>query len=116
MNEITMNYSILGKGAASIMTNIKGAMDVKAFSSLHRHGENKCSKHTCSHLCVPLPDDDFVCLCPDGLKAVEDTSTGQVVCKCPDGSDSLGNGTCAEQNGVCLPHQFTCGNGVCIPE
>ena len=97
------------------MTNIKGGMDVKAFSSLHRHGQNNCSSHTCSHICVPLPDDKSVCLCPDGLKAV--LEQGQVSCKCPDGSDSLGNGTCAEQqNGTCMDHQFTCGNGICIPE
>ena len=116
-----------GKGIAQIVNNVKGAMDVKAFSYLHRQGQNSCSKNNgfCSHLCIPLPEDRFTCLCPDGLKAVNVSGSGQesqvlgsnpVECKCPDGSDVLPDGTCQQQDGTCNANQFTCSNGKCIPK
>jgi hypothetical protein len=104
-----------GKGVVQIISGITGAMDLKAFSFLHRQGKNACSKTPCSHICVPMPDDKYTCLCPDGLKAVTDANA-KVVCKCLDGSDDLGNGTCAEQSGTCSTTQFTCNNMKCIPK
>ena len=105
-----------GKG----VSNIFGAnhpvvhpMDVKAFSFLHRQGTNACSKKPCSHICVPMPDQKYTCLCPDGLKAF--TENDKTVCKCPDGSDDHGDGTCPQNSGTCSPEQFTCQNQKCIP-
>ena len=45
-----------GKGITPVVRNVKNAMDVKAFSYLHRQGKSGCSENTCSHICVPLPD------------------------------------------------------------
>ena len=73
------------------------------------------SDKPCSHICVPLPNEQHTCLCPDGLKAFPDQS-GKVICKCLDGSDDHGNGTCPQNSGTCSTEQFTCSNGNCIPK
>ena len=67
----------------------------------YRQGTNACSKKPCSHICVPLPGEKFTCLCPDGLKAINNTDDGKISCKCTDGSDELPDGTCAQQDGTC---------------
>ena len=67
----------------------------------YRQGTNACSNKPCSHICVPLPGEKFTCLCPDGLKAINNTADGKISCKCTDGSDELADGTCAQQDGTC---------------
>lgn len=103
-----------GKGITEILSGMSGAMDLKAFSLLHRQGNNSCSSNPCSHLCVPMPDNSYSCLCPDGMKAEK---SGQLVsCKCPDGSTVFANGTCPKINGTCGPDYFSCNNGLCVPK
>ena len=71
------------------------------FYYFFRQGKNACSKNPCSHICVPLPEDKYTCLCPDGLKAVNNTNDGKISCRCPDGSNDVLNGTCPSHDGTC---------------
>ena len=61
---------------------------------------------------MPLPNEKYACLCPDGLKSFNNT------CKCLDGSDPKDGGTCPEgANGFCSVDQFMCKkSGRCIPK
>ncbi|KAK8747660.1 hypothetical protein OTU49_016520, partial [Cherax quadricarinatus] len=93
----------------------KGLVDLKVFGHLSQVGNNSCGNQTtgCSHLCMGRPNNQFACLCPDGMKI---TSSGYIEeCKCPDGSPIQENGTCKSVNSTCPQHFFMCGNGRCIP-
>ncbi|CAB4020690.1 sortilin-related receptor-like, partial [Paramuricea clavata] len=73
---------------------------------------SSCSGKICSQLCLPKPNNKYVCACGDDLEL--DPKTGK--CKCVGGLITLKNGTCIRQAGKsCAAHEFPCRNGRCIP-
>ncbi|XP_071524036.1 sortilin-related receptor-like isoform X2 [Panulirus ornatus] len=91
----------------------KGLVDLKVFGHWSQQGSNSCGNSSthCSHLCIGRPNNQFVCLCPDGMKQVSETEE----CLCPDGSPIQEDGTCRSVNSTCPQNFFLCGNGKCIP-
>lgn len=100
-----------GFGLTTIIGHLVGLMDLKVFASSVQVGTNKCANSTCSHICLGAPNDEFVCLCPDGM---ETDSAGN--CTCPGGTPAYANSTCPRIASTCSANQFACGNNICIPE
>jgi len=102
----------LGLGIVRIQSGLQGLMDLKVFGHGVQEGTNACSNKTkplCSHLCLGKPGNQYVCLCPNGMK--EDNGT----CMCPGNKLPNVNGTCPEAKGTCSAEYFTCNNSVCVP-
>lgn len=106
-----------GKGIMMVQEEVNGAMDMKIYSSSSRGETNRCSNHTCSHLCVSMPPGSglqYKCLCPDGMKA--SVTGGVTECRCPSGQLTQDNGSCQlTAGGQCEAGQWQCGNKLCIP-
>ncbi|XP_042893587.1 sortilin-related receptor-like isoform X2 [Penaeus japonicus] len=93
-----------------------GLVDLKVFGHWSQQGTNACTNNTqCTHLCMGLPNNQFACLCPQGMKI---NRTGLIeTCSCPDGSPISSNGTCkVKENNTCPHNFFTCNSGRCIPK
>ena len=98
----TVRWSFSIKTTSHFFISIKYIHNLTDFFvNFSRQGKNACSKNPCSHICVPLPEDKYTCLCPDGLKAVNNTNDGKISCRCPDGSNDVLNGTCPSHDGTC---------------
>ncbi|XP_063217852.1 sortilin-related receptor-like [Bacillus rossius redtenbacheri] len=100
-----------GTGIQSVLTQIYGLMDLKVYAHSIQEGENACSKNKtqCSHLCLGLPKNKFVCQCPDGMTYKDGK------CICADNKPAFANGTCPSDSNTCSSEQFRCTNGLCIP-
>ncbi|KAK2708068.1 hypothetical protein QYM36_015679, partial [Artemia franciscana] len=106
-----------GSGIRPVATKLNGLLDLKVYSHNLQQGTNACSEgeRICTHICTALPNNTRHCLCPDGMKTVEDID-GSVTCLCPDGNKPSPNGACEKaSNSTCFENFFTCGNGQCVP-
>ncbi|XP_042228900.1 sortilin-related receptor-like isoform X2 [Homarus americanus] len=94
-----------------------GLVDLKVFGHWSQLGNNSCGNQTtgCSHLCVGRPNNQFACLCPDGMERQVASSGYNEQCMCPDGSPIQENGTCKSAGSTCPPNFFKCKNERCIP-
>lgn len=101
-----------GLGLTGVMGQLTGLMDLKVFANSVQVGTNKCTNNTaCSHLCIGAPDNNFVCLCPDGMEMDKANK-----CTCPGGISAYANSTCPVVHATCSANQFACKNNVCIPQ
>ncbi|XP_045625309.2 sortilin-related receptor isoform X2 [Procambarus clarkii] len=97
----------------------KGLVDLKVFGFLSQQGTNSCGNQTtsCTHLCMGRPNNQFACLCPDGMKRQASNIQYSEECQCPDGSPIQENGTCRPiNNSTCPENFFMCKNRKCIPK
>ncbi|XP_035222728.1 sortilin-related receptor-like, partial [Stegodyphus dumicola] len=106
-----------GSGLHALITTDDRAMDMKVFAPSLQKGSNACSGPTngnCSHFCVPYPNGNHVCLCPDWAVKTK-LSNGSEICSCYNGSVMLQNGTCSQNTSVsCKEDEFACHNNICI--
>ncbi|ROT66468.1 hypothetical protein C7M84_015499 [Penaeus vannamei] len=60
-----------------------GLVDLKVFGHWSQQGSNACTNNTeCPYLCMGRPNNQFACLCPQGMKI---TRNGLIeTCACPD--------------------------------
>ncbi|XP_014221695.1 sortilin-related receptor-like [Trichogramma pretiosum] len=100
-----------GFGISTIIGQLTGLMDLKVFAHSIQTGMNKCSNTSlCSHICLGAPNNQYVCLCPDGM-VMQDGK-----CMCPGGVEPYANSTCPRVANSCAVNQFACDSGACIPE
>ncbi|XP_069974716.1 sortilin-related receptor isoform X2 [Penaeus vannamei] len=92
-----------------------GLVDLKVFGHWSQQGSNACTNNTeCPYLCMGRPNNQFACLCPQGMKI---TRNGLIeTCACPDGSPILSDGTCKAEENTCPHNFFKCNSGRCIPK
>ncbi|XP_037803738.1 sortilin-related receptor-like isoform X3 [Penaeus monodon] len=92
-----------------------GLVDLKVFGHWSQQGSNACTNNTqCPYLCMGRPNNQFACLCPQGMKI---TRKGLIeTCSCPDGSPILSDGTCKAEENTCPHNFFKCNSGRCIPK
>ncbi|XP_024940142.1 sortilin-related receptor isoform X2 [Cephus cinctus] len=101
-----------GVSITSIIGVLPGLMDLKVFAHSVQTGTNKCaSNNSCSHICLGAPNNNYVCLCPDGMEMGPDNK-----CTCPGGIKPYANSTCPQMAHTCAANQFSCSNGICIAE
>lgn len=83
--------------------------DFKVIGAEKRMGTNACGdgRHNCTHMCVAAPNDQFTCLCPDGM-----SMTAQQTCECA-AADEL---ECWRRTRKCIgTHSFRCvSDGLCL--
>nr|XP_023026700.1 sortilin-related receptor-like [Leptinotarsa decemlineata] len=91
-NSILKADKISFKSVETVLEQIPDIMSLKAISSNIQTGMNGCSNSSCPYICVSLPNNNFACLCPDGLVLEEGK------CVCPN------------------KKHFTCGNFRCVPK
>ncbi|CAM1301835.1 SORL1 (predicted), partial [Pycnogonum litorale] len=105
-----------GSGMGQVASNLWGLMDLKVFSHASQQGTNACGskQSTCTHLCTGRPQQNYTCLCPDGMNVTR-SANGNEKCLCPEGQAPNRNGTCSPHSLTCSPGQKQCDNDLCIP-
>ncbi|KAF7992430.1 hypothetical protein HCN44_001755 [Aphidius gifuensis] len=100
-----------GAGVTSTFGMLTGLMDLKVFAHSVQTGTNKCANNTlCEYICLGAPNDNYECLCPDGMEFVG------TKCMCPGGVLPSVNSTCPRIANSCASNQYACKNGACVPE
>ncbi|KAF2890404.1 hypothetical protein ILUMI_15769, partial [Ignelater luminosus] len=71
------------------------AMALRAYESSSQEGTNACTSATCRYLCIGTPNQNYSCLCPDGMEMINDT------CLCSEHIMPFTNMTCPNQKKIC---------------
>ncbi|KAF2890884.1 hypothetical protein ILUMI_15289, partial [Ignelater luminosus] len=71
------------------------AMGLRAYESSSQEGTNACTSATCRYLCIGTPNQNYSCLCPDGMEMMNDT------CLCSEHIMPFTNMTCPNQKKIC---------------
>lgn len=108
-----INSTDTGNNLGTLAQNKTVMVDMKIFDESSQTGSNVCSEnHNCSHICVGIPDEQFSCLCPEGMisTVINETKT----CVCPGLKTAPSNGTCPPITGNCPDQFFQCADKLCI--
>ncbi|XP_023233438.1 sortilin-related receptor-like [Centruroides sculpturatus] len=84
---------------------------------LYFTGSNMCKNSSftpCSHMCIPYPHNNRICVCPDGAN-VQKLKDGSEKCLCPGNYLMQPDGFCLPVHSTCSSEQFLCSNELCIP-
>lgn len=119
VEQVMQADKVFGWGISPIANFTRsGLVDLKVYGHWSQNGNNSCSNQTkdCNFLCMGRPNNEYSCLCPDGLQKKSRISRTREECGCPDGSSIDDNGTCKSLNNTCSPGFFKCNNDKCIPD
>lgn len=90
--------------------------DIRLISRKVQSITNACNDNersqVCSHVCMGLPNNEFVCHCPNEM-----FSAGKYPgkCFCHGGRQQLPDGKCPELKYNCERNEFECSNHECVP-